>query len=169
MKSLKSFEHLNRTFDFYLAQASEAPAITALLNSSYKELADRGWNYTATYQDVALTLEQMADRRVFVLKEAGEIVATFSLREENHFTQRRTLYVGKFAVRNELKKLGLGSKMIDFARELAVQENFEGLQLDTAKPATHLVQWYQKLGFAIVGAIQFQDKVYESWVFEKPI
>jgi hypothetical protein len=38
---------------------------------------------------------------------------------------------------------------MDYCEALALAENFDGIQLDTAKPATHLVNWYQKRGYKL--------------------
>jgi hypothetical protein len=43
---LKSLEFEIREF-----KKSDLDPLTSMLNSSYKELADRGLNYTASYQD----------------------------------------------------------------------------------------------------------------------
>lgn len=51
--------------------------------------------------------------------------------------------------------------------ELARAEGFYGIQLDTAKPAHHLVNWYLKLGYKKVGEIKVKGRNYESFVLEK--
>ena len=56
---------------------------------------------------------------------------------------------------------------MDYCEALAIEEGFEGIQLDTAKPATHLVNWYQKRGYKIVGEKHWDGKTYDSFIFEK--
>lgn len=57
----------------------------------------------------------------------------------------------------------------NFKLGLAASENFEGLQLDTAKPALHLVNWYLKRGYKVVGEIHWDGKTYDSYIFEKDL
>ncbi len=76
-------------------------------------------------------------------------------------------YVGQFAVAPDYKKHGYGSLLMDYCETLAQTEKFDGLQLDTAKPATHLVNWYLKRGYVIVGETHWEGKTYDSFIFEK--
>jgi ribosomal protein S18 acetylase RimI-like enzyme len=106
---------------------------------------------------------------VYVFEQDHQIHATVTVHDENWFTDRRTLYLGRLGVLPSLKRSGIGSKIMNTIELLALQENYEGIQLDTAKPAEHLVNWYQRLGYNIVGETKFEGKTYESWIFEKLI
>lgn len=152
-----------------LRTASEAdvPSIRKLVNSAYKELSDMGLNYTATYQNEEKTWERMSKGTAFVLEIDSLICATILLGKENHFTKKNTAYISQFAVSPELKKSGLGSFLMAHCEQKAKSSGFEGVQLDTAIPATHLVNWYLKLGYKIVSEIQWEEKTYRSYIFEK--
>lgn len=149
------------------AVPSDAPKLRLLLNAAYKELADLGLNYTATYQDEADTLEQILNYRVFVLLQGDDLIGTINGRDENWFSGLRSFYLGKFAVRPDLKGTGLGHLLMNYAEDIAAAEGYESIQLDTAKPATHLVERYQRRGYKIIGETHFEGKTYDSWIFEK--
>lgn len=155
--------------DYQLSEAdtSMASEIRSLVNQAYKELSDMGLNYTATYQDVETTIERMNAGQTFILKKQNQIVATILFSKKNYFTNKNTAYVGQFAVLPSLKKQGLGSYLMDHCEQLAKQQGFEGLQLDTAIPATHLVTLYKKRGYSIVGETHWEGKTYTSYIFEK--
>lgn len=146
---------------------ADIPALRELINAAYKELSDKGWNYTATYQDEETTRQRISKGRAFVLEHNGRIIATILFSKENHFTGKNTAYVGQFAVAPDHKKNGLGTILMDYCEALARSEHYEGIQLDTAKPATHLVNWYLKRGYAIVGETHWEGKTYDSYIFEK--
>lgn len=150
-----------------LATEFEVPTIRELVNAAYKQLADMGLNYTGTYQDDARTLARMKQGRCFLLKDNEKILGTVLLTKENLTTGRNTAYVGQFAVWPEFKKQGIGSILMDHCEKLAMTEGFEGVQLDTAIPAVHLVNWYLKRGYEIVGQIHYEGKTYNSYIFEK--
>ncbi|MGE4133491.1 MAG: GNAT family N-acetyltransferase [Bdellovibrionales bacterium] len=156
-------------FELRLARDEDVPAIRRLVNAAYKELADMGLNYTATYQDEDTTRERMSRGRTFVVERDGEIIGTVLLTTRNLFTHRRTAYVSQLAIKPELKKLGLGRVLMDHCEELARAEGFEGVQLDTAQPAVHLVNWYHRRGYTVVGETHWEGKTYDSFVFEKPL
>ncbi len=150
------------------AQENDIPELTCLVNAAYKELADMGLNYTATNQKDEKTKERIAKGRCFIVKEdSGKIVGTILLTVENYFTNRHTAYISQFGILPEFKKNGLGTRLMQFCEELAREEKFEGVQLDTAIPARHLVNWYLKTGYEIVGKTHWDGKTYDSYVFEK--
>lgn len=155
--------------DYQLSEAniSMASEIRSLVNQAYKELSDMGLNYTATYQDVQTTIERMKTGQTFILKKQNQIVATILFSTKNYFTNKNTAYVGQFAVLPELKRQGLGSYLMDHCEHLAQQQGYEGLQLDTAIPATHLVKMYEKRGYTVVGQTHWEGKTYHSYIFEK--
>ncbi len=164
-----NIHHNNQHYLFRLATDSDVSQIRDLVNESYKELADMGLNYTATYQDEQVTRERMADGRTFVLLSGKDVVGTILFYEKNYITEKRSAYLGQFAVSTKLKRSGLGSIIMDFCEQLANDEKYETIQLDTAKPAVHLVEWYQKRGYKIVGEMHWEGKTYDSYIFEKTL
>lgn len=166
---MQTINHLGQKFLLRTSTEADISALRKLVNEAYKELSDRGWNYTATYQDEETTRQRIQKGRAFVLERNQEIVATILFSKENYFTNKNTAYVGQFAVAPEYKKNGFGSILMDYCEALALAENFEGIQLDTAKPATHLVNWYLKRGYVVVGETHWEGKTYDSYVFEKAL
>ncbi len=164
-----SISHKNKNYVIRPVVDADIPAIRKLVNAAYQELADMGLNYTATYQDDVITRDRVSKGRAFALTDQDAILGTVLFAEQNYFTKRRTGYVSQLAIAPSLKKSGLGSLLMDLCEEIAAREKFEGIQLDTAKPAKHLVEWYQKRGYEIVGETRWDDKTYESWIFEKSL
>lgn len=154
---------------FHLVEAHDqhVAAIRVLVNTAYKELSDQGLNYTATYQDEETTRERMKKGSTFILVDGEEVIATILYFSQNYLTSRKTAYLGQLAVTPKYKKQGLGSILMDHCEQLAQQENYDGIQLDTAQPATHLVNWYLKRGYRIVGSTHWEGKTYDSYIFEK--
>jgi ribosomal protein S18 acetylase RimI-like enzyme len=167
MKEREIFSFRNQIFR--RARESDVPNIRLLVNSSYKELADMGLNYTATYQDEQITLERISKGRAFLLEKEGTLLGTVLLKRENWFTGKNSAYVSQLAVAPTMKRQRLGSLLMDLCEDLAIKEGFESIQLDTAKPAQHLVSWYKKRGYKIVGETHWEGKTYESWIFEKSL
>lgn len=165
MQDQEKFSFKSQTFR--TANESDVPAIRQLVNSAYKELGDLGLNYTGTYQDEEITLERISEGRAFLLEKEGQLLGTVLLKKENWFTGKNSAYVSQLAVAPQIKKQGIGSLLMDLCEDLAIKEGFESIQLDTAKPAGHLVAWYMKRGYKIVGETRWEGKTYESWIFEK--
>lgn len=151
------------------ANDADIPAIRLLVNAAYKELADMGLNYTATYQDEKITRSRISKGRAFVLLLKNDIVGTVLFTEQNYFTNLKTAYVSQLAILPSLKRSGLGTRLMELCEDLARAEGYDAIQLDTAKPAEHLVEWYKKRSYNIVGETKWEGKTYESWIFEKPL
>lgn len=146
---------------------SAVSAVRAIVNAAYRELGDRGWNYTAVDQDDAVTRRRMAQGRTIVVCDGQAPIGTVNLKEAAETPGPRCLYIGQFGFLPEYKQLGLGTRLMDLVERLAHEEGFARLQLDTAKPALHLVGLYLRRGYRIVAETRFVGKTYESWVFEK--
>lgn len=151
------------------AREEDIPALRRLVNEAYKELGDRGLNYTAVSQNEEETRRRISQGHAFVVELYGEIVATATLKVDNRINGKNTAYVNQVAVTPDLKRRKLGSMLMELCETMAKDNGFQGVQLDTAKPAEHLVAWYLSRGYQIIGDTQFDGKTYESWIFEKPL
>jgi len=162
-------DNAGRSYGIRWAIPDDAPSIRSIVNQAYKELADMGLNYTATFQDEDETRRRMSKGRVLLIEDAGQPVGTILIFEENKVSERHSAYLGQFGFLPEYKGRGLGSRVMDYMESLARKEGFECVQLDTAKPAEHLVQMYLRRGYRIVSDTHFEGKTYESWIFEKDL
>lgn len=166
----KIFNHTTLgKLQFRTVQMADVPQLRKLLNSSYKRLLDMGLNYNATFQDDELTERGLMDPNgmVLVVERDSELIATMKLSNFNQVDSRKCLYVGRFAVRPDLQKSGLGTLLLQLAEKIAIRNGYVCMQLDTAQPATHLISYYQSQGFNIISSIYYEGKTYVSWVLEK--
>ena len=152
-----------------IARDADVPALRWLINESYRELADMGLNFTGATQDEEKTRERLSVGRAFVLWEASEPLGTIHVRPERDESGVEIAYFGQIAIANARKRGGLGSLLLDFAERYSVSEGWSRARLDTAKPAAHLVRWYESRGYRIAGETRFEGKTYESWIFEKTL
>ena len=165
----RTIQHNGEIFFLRLANDKDIPSIRTLVNIAYKPLGEMGLNYTGAYQDEQITRDRLKNGRGFVLEKQNKIVGTILFTVQNYFTNKRSGYISQLAIEPNLKGTGLGTILIEACEELARNEGFEAVQLDTAKPAEHLVKWYLRRGYEIVGDTRWEGKNYESWVFEKAI
>lgn len=166
-QSVILIKHRGMDYTIRTAQMSDVSQIRILVNHAYKELAERGLNYTATYQDEAITKSRMSKGETFVLSDQNEIIGTVLFSMQNYFTLRNSGYVSQLAISPKFKRCGLGSLLMSLCEDLARSRGLEAIQLDTAKSAIHLVNWYTKLGYKMVGETHWEGKTYDSYIFEK--
>jgi GNAT superfamily N-acetyltransferase len=158
-------------------QESDAiPPITKLLHDSYAALAAMGLRYTATYQDDEVTMRRLTRGVAFLGELDGEIVATVTLYPATStdgpcewYRKEGVHYFGQFAVRPDLQGRGLGTSLVRLMEEEATRRGADELALDTAEPAHHLREWYERLGFREVEMVQWGSTNYRSVILSKSL
>lgn len=164
---MKTVISAGRNYLLREARDEDVPSLRRLINAAYGELAEMGLNYTGTYQDEETTRERISGGRAFVLEdESGGLVVTALVSRKNEITGRDSAYISQLAVSPSLKKCGLGRLLMDHCESVAREDGFSHIQLDTAQPAAHLVEWYRRRGYRIVGEVRWSGKTYSSWIFE---
>jgi N-acetylglutamate synthase-like GNAT family acetyltransferase len=152
---------------------SDAAALTALLNSSYQELQDRGLNFTAATQDIETTRRRVADGRCWVVEDHGQIAATLTMSVppaddiralSDYATQPRTGWLCQVAVAPALRGRAMSQRLFEVACNWARHQDITTVGLDTAAPAEHLAAMYSRWGFERVDTVQFPGKAYASVV-----
>ncbi len=148
-------------------------AITELLHSAYAPLAAMGFKYLATHQDEATTRQRLQSGISIVAELDGVIVATVTLRASKAeslcawYLQPGVWSFGQFAVRPDLARNGLGTRLMRVIEQRALQQGATELALDTAEGATHLIRWYERLGFRFIQHVSWDETNYRSVVMSK--
>ncbi len=148
-------------------------AITELLHVAYAPLAAMGFKYLATHQDEATTQRRLQSGISIVAELDGVIVGTVTLRAPKAesrcawYSQSGVWSFGQFAVRPDLARNGLGTRLMSVIEESALQHGATELALDTAEGATHLIRWYERLGFRLIQHVSWDETNYRSVVMSK--
>jgi GNAT superfamily N-acetyltransferase len=148
-------------------------AITELLHVAYAPLAAMGFKYLATHQDEATTRQRLQSGISIVAELEGVIVGTATLRAPKAesrcawYLQTGVWSFGQFAVRPDLQRNGLGARLMRVVEQRALQNGATELALDTAAGATHLIRWYERLGFRFIQHVSWDDTNYRSVVMTK--
>lgn len=78
-------------------------------------------------------------------------------------------YVNALAVDPALQRSGWGSLLLDRLENEAARRGLGRVGLDTAKPATELIAWYERRGYRVVGNVHWEGKTYDSVVMHKTL
>lgn len=156
----------------------DADALTSLLNSAYRDLQERGLNFTAATQDVETTLQRVSEGACWVIEHEGAIAATLTMsvpppndvRELTAAARKRgRAWIGQVAVRSSLRGRNVARELFDVACNWAQDAGLSSVGLDTAVPADHLVRMYERWGFHQVDLVHFEGKTYDSVVMVKAL
>jgi GNAT superfamily N-acetyltransferase len=153
----------------------DVAALTELLHQAYGQLARAGFRYLASHQDEAMTRKRLETGHPLVAVLDGTIVGTVTLYPPRPnspcdlYRQSDVFSFGQFGVRPDLQRGGIGRCLVDRIEAEARELGAARLALDTAEGATHLVRWYERLGFRFVQYAQWDMTNYRSVVMCKPL
>jgi GNAT superfamily N-acetyltransferase len=148
-------------------------ALTSLLHSAYAELGAMGLNYTAVDQSVSVTRKRINGGICFVAVDGADLVGTIVVEAPNvnhscvHFARPGVASAHQFAVAPSLQRRGIGSRLLQRAESWAKERGYSELALDTAEPARHLIELYERRGYEHVGFVHWDGKRYRSVVMSK--
>ena len=150
------------------------PEITALLHRAYARNAAAGLRFNACHQNDERTRLRLSEGAGLVMEREGRLVGTLALCLFENLPYGTfdpsglVASFGQFAIEPELSRLNLGGLLIRKAEERARAAGATFLALDTAKPASGLVSYYQRQGFEMVGEVDYRPSTnYDSWVLAK--
>ncbi len=151
------------------------PEITALLHRAYAELGRMGLNYTAVDQSEATTLWRCREGETCLAVVGGAIVGTITLTPPDpdddvvDYRAPNMAHFQQFGVEPAWQGKGIGRLFLDWAESRAAELGFERISCDTAEPAQHIVELYQRRGYMFSSYHQWEGKHYRSVILVKPL
>jgi GNAT superfamily N-acetyltransferase len=103
--------------------------------------------------------EQMTWKRMFVVEEAGQVIATGSLADFGTPGEPRHV-VSQFSVRRDLHRRGVGTRLLDHLVETAREAGADSLHVPSSRNA---IPFYAHAGFTVDG-LQPDEAVEITWM-----
>lgn len=141
----------------FLNEQDGMESLTTLIHAAYEPHAQCGLRYWATHQSSEDTRKRFASGIGFIATIGLEYVGTITVRppkpesEIPLYREPGVWSIGQFAVLPRFKGQGIGKRLHDAAIEYAIQHGGHTMALDTAEPATALVNKYLGWGYRIFG------------------
>ncbi len=155
--------------------ADSLDELTNLLNRAYKILADMNLKYVATYQDATITKKRINRGVCFVAVDNEKLISTVTYYfPENSIgspwlEKEGVAHFGQLGVDPDYRNKGIGGLLISHVEKYAQKHGVSELALDTAEPATHLIEWYEKLGYRFIEYCQWKMTNYRSVIMSKKL
>jgi GNAT superfamily N-acetyltransferase len=131
--------------------------ITDLIRAAYAKRASEELRFWGTYQTVDDTAKRFRSGRGIIAEIGDHLVGTITVnppRPESEIPQYRnptTWHFCQFAVSPDWQGHGIGRRLHDAAVDYAFANGAQTMALDTAAPATGLVDMYSRWGYKKVG------------------
>lgn len=147
------------------ADVSEVEAIAALYDALCDEL-EAHTNYPGWRKGIYPTMEDarrgVRTQTLFVARVKGHIAGTIVLNHHQEDAYRgmpwavaaadeKVMVVHTFAVHPAYAGQGIGSALLDFAKEHATREGMESLRLDVYVGNAPAIRLYERAGYTCVG------------------
>jgi GNAT superfamily N-acetyltransferase len=147
--------------------------LTALLHSAYSGLQKLGFNYTAVDQSEEVTRQRIAGGECYLAFDDGRLVGTILFRRQSRgcawYDLPHVAAVHQFGVLPQAQRQGIGLQLMRLSEKRALETGAGELALDTSEGATHLVDWYKRLGYRRVAIEQWRGKTYRSLILSKQL
>jgi len=147
--------------------------LTDLLRRGYKVLADMGLRYLATHQDADTTRQRIENAECFVAEYKGKIIATITFNMPDKtggapwYDRPEVAHFQQFAVEPKFQRHGIGARIMEFIEDYARKKGVVELALDTSEKATHLIDWYKRLGYRFIEYADWDETNYRSVIMSK--
>jgi len=159
-----------------LAPQDSIEELTALLHRSYAVLGAMGLNYTAVDQTPEVTRHRIADGRCLMAVDAADrVIGTVMFYPPGRtggspwFERPEVAKCGQFGVDPPFQKHGIGTRLAEAVEAEARAAHAKEIALDTAEPATHLIEWYGRRGYRFIEYAQWRGKRYRSVILSKSL
>ncbi|MBV7482433.1 GNAT family N-acetyltransferase [Bordetella sp. BOR01] len=134
-----------------------------------------GLRYVATHQSPEVTQARIGQGECYVVQASGKLIGTIVFRPAEKtkgsawLDRADVASLGQFAIDPEWQSSGLGGRLMALAETRAVQTGAAEIALDTAEPATHLIEWYSRRGYRFIEYAQWQSVNYRSVIMSRPV
>jgi GNAT superfamily N-acetyltransferase len=141
---------------FRTANANEAAALAALVNSAYRGKGSRrGWTTEEhllggqrTDEEKILEMIVEPDSRVEVIEDDGTLAACIRLKKEDD----GSCYIGTLSVDPARQARGLGRRLIEHSEAIARKWGCRRMRMTVIHLRPELIAYYERRGYAATGA-----------------
>lgn len=161
------------------ANLEDIDNIMHMYNSCVRGMIDEGINqWDSTYPNKQIILNDIKYSTFFVVEIKKEIVAGINIDKNQdytyksikwHDTSNSFLVVHRLAVKKEYWNKKIGKKLMLFTEELVINNKLNSIRLDTYSGNQKAMNFYSRLGYKNMGAIQLKINKDHYFCFEKII
>lgn len=128
------------------------------------------------YPTIDVITEDVHSRSMYVAKDKSPCIGIVTLSERQYAQYKqvkwltnpgRVLVIYRLAVRPKWQHQGIARKLMDFAEQFAVENNYSSIRLDAYSGNARAVRFYERRGYQKVGQIYFPKRNIPFYCFEK--
>ena len=147
-----------------LSPNDDLAQLTDVIHTAYAKRASSNLRYWATHQTIEDTAERYGSGQGLIAELDRQIVGTLTVRppqpgsEVPLYREPGVWTLCQFAVLPSYQCTGIGRRLHDAAIDHARANGGHTIALDTAAPATDLIDLYTRWGYVIVGECDWRPR-----------
>ena len=155
----------------------DAEALTEFLHRAYAELGELGLNFTAVDQSAETTLRRAGGGYCLLAVDGDDIIGTVTMSVPSESLRQMTdaatapdlAWLNQLATDPGRRHEGIARQLWMAGSAWARAAGRTSVGVDTAEPATHLIDLYRGWGFERVATIHWPGKTYDSVVMVRSL
>ena len=161
------------------AQTSDLDNIMKMYKSCVAGMLKNGIDqWDDTYPDTETIAQDLENQTYYVTEEKGEIIGGINIDQNQDPTyldinwqdaSNQFLVVHRLGVKEESWGDGVGKSLMIFTEELGKKKDLKSIRLDTYSGNPKAMEFYIRLGYRELGAINLKPDKNEYYCFEKII
>lgn len=148
-----------------LAEAADLPALQAMYRGIVAHMRAQGLEIWDDVYPCGFLGEDVAARQLYVLTEAGEIVAAFALSERAAgrmdsdwpLGDVRAMVLDRLGVNVCFQRRGVGARALDAAAQIARERGARALRLFVVEENAPAIRLYERQGFVRKAGVHLEE------------
>ncbi|WP_178988549.1 GNAT family N-acetyltransferase [Winogradskyella schleiferi] len=160
-------------------QLSDLEAVFQMYLNAKDELENNGiYQWTANYPTHAIIENDLKNGTLFTLKNSNELIGAISISEEQEkeyqsvnwkFNASKVLVIHRLVVNPKHQNKGHARTLMDFAENLAKENNYTSIRLDAYSRNTSVLKFYKKRNYIIRGEVNFPEREHVFYCMENEL
>ncbi|WP_297407940.1 GNAT family N-acetyltransferase [uncultured Cetobacterium sp.] len=148
------------------ATENDLDKIMEIINITVKDMETEGNNqWDEAYPNRDIFIKDIKNNYLYLIEEEdikGVICLNYIEADEykniNWSLESKALVIHRMAVNSKFRNQGIGSKLLEFAKSLAKENNIKIIKTDTYSKNIKMDNLFRKLNFKQIGVVNFNGK-----------
>jgi len=151
--------------------------IMSLIQEVIKDMQNTGSDqWDDFYPDIQTITNDQKNNTLYILRDQKKCIGIIVLNEEQDKEYKTVNWAGKndrilvlhrLCIHPDRRRKGLANKLMNFAEEYAIENNYKSIRLDAYSANVAAVRLYEKRGYNKIGQVFFPHRKYPFYCFEK--
>lgn len=160
-------------------QASDQKELFQLYTDTRTMLESMGvYQWTDSYPTPAIIKNDLESGAFFLLRERGKIIGAISISEEQEkeyqtidwqFDGSKVMVIHRLVIHPQHQGKGYAQILMDYAENLALEQKYTSIRLDTYSKNDRSVAFYLKRHYVIRGEVRFPGREFPFLCLEKHV